>query len=226
MKYITTNVVSNVKLFIHINTFTKQMQYEKIIRFIKLKNFHRDFVHNVKTSRKISLKVIGSGALGETPSICLVAPNNHKYLFNCGEDSQRLLSDQNVNISQIKYIFITQTKWNCIGGIASICYLIHNVKNLLPTLNGPEQLYKCIKRVLCLSKLSELDFKPIDCNQNSFFEDDTLRIDFVSIAPKQKKSRNLKANISNEVLAFVGKIKTPIADHSLAQQFMSKVVLF
>lgn len=194
--------------------------FTKIARCVKSTHFYREFGQDVKLSQHknklISLNIIGSGSVGESPSICLSTSNNEKYLFNCGEDCQRLLFDQDEQISRIKHIFITQTKWNCIGGILYICRIINNTQGWLPKLHGPKHLYKCIKRILCLSTLSELDFKPIDCNWKNFFENDALRIDFISIKPNE----NALGNRSNEVLVFVGKSKAQSSESMT--QFMSK----
>lgn len=207
-------------LSIYSTNTVKMRLFTKIARCVKLTNFYRELVHDVKLSQHqnkvISLKIIGSGSVGESPSVCLSTSNNEKYLFNCGEDCQRLLTDQDEQISRIKHIFITQTKWNCIGGILYICRNVNNTQGWLPKLHGPKQLYKCIKRILCLSTLSELDFKPIDCNWTNFFENDALRIDFLSIKPNESRS----GSRSNEVLVFVGKSK--IHSSKAMAQFMSK----
>lgn len=182
-------------------------------------NFNRNFKSNLRTAirfqincstqpnkakqsdnraaSKVALHVIGCGAPGEPASVCLSTPGQN-YLFNCGEGCHRLLDYYNQNVSLIKNIFVTQLKWNSIGGISSVTKTILNTTKRLPIFHGPENLYKCIKRVLCLSIMSELDFFPADCNQNLYFEDDTFRIDFIP----------LKSNICRTgVYAYLGKIK-------------------
>lgn len=179
--------------------------FNRIHRCAKLTNFYRKLANDVKsnTSKAVTLQVVGSGALGESPSVCLSA-NNEKYLFNCGEDCYRLLIDQKTKISSIKHILVTQIKWNCIGGISCLSKEIKTTTGDLPMFHGPKQLYKSIKRILCLSILSELDFKPIDCNPEKFYENDILRIDFISV---KVQSADSQTKIPDEVLAFVGQLK-------------------
>lgn len=203
--------------------------FAQIARCTKLSNFYRDFVHDVKSKKRlnqvVSLNIIGSGASGESPSVCLSTRKNEKYLFNCGEDCQRLLTEQEMKISRIKHIFVTQTKWNCIGGISCISRITNSTQGWLPMLHGPKQLYKCIKRILCLSILSELDFKPIDCNLKNFFENDNLRIDFISISPNgmnHGQDRHLRG--LSEVLVFVGEVKALPNDLN-SSHFMSKIAI-
>lgn len=185
--------------------------FNKFARCSKITNFYRDFVHDVKTTEKpnklIALNIIGCGAHGESASVSVSISKNDKYLFNCGEDCQRLLNSQGRSISNIKHIFITQTKWNCIGGISILSKVINQTQNCLPIFHGPERLYKCIKRILCLSILSELDFKPIHCNEKNSFEDDFLRVDFISIKINSQFNRQHRPRDDNEVFAFVGEVK-------------------
>lgn len=183
----------------------------KLIRCAKLSNIYRNYSNQVQLNKCMSLNVIGSGALGEPPSVCLSTSNNENYLFNCGEDCQRLLAEHRIKVSTIKHIFVTQTKWHCIGGISCVGRSIKNTNGWLPMLHGPKQLYKCIKRILCLSILSELDFRPMDCNFSKFYENDHLRIEFVSIKGNEQQ-KNLRDE--HEVLAFIGEIKTKSTEDS------------
>lgn len=182
-------------------------------KIIKKTKFYREFVNDVqfkckKPQKVVALNIIGAGAPGESASVSISVSNQDKYLFNCGEDSQRLLIDQRRTISRIEHIFLTQTKWNCIGGISCVNRVISGSRGWLPMFHGPKQLYKCLKRVLCLSIMSELDFKPIDCNLKHYFEDDNLRIDFISTEASTPIKQNHRQNGGNdEVLTFVGEVK-------------------
>lgn len=191
--------------------------FNQIGRCAKILNFHRQYVNGTKSighpAKVVALNVIGSGAPGEEASVCLSTSNEEKYLFNCGESCQRLLFDQKEKISEISNIFITQNKWNCIGGIGCISAIINKTNGWLPMFHGPAELYKCIKRILCLSILGELDFKPIHCNSNLFFEDDILRIDFISITPNAEKKRDQLLRDTNEVMAFICEVKTQAEEH-------------
>ncbi|XP_031621722.1 ribonuclease Z, mitochondrial-like [Contarinia nasturtii] len=186
----------------------------KIIRHSKTINFYRKFTNDSKTSRKhsakpVALNIIGAGSPSEEASLSISVENADRYLFNCGEDSHRLFSDQSRKLSDLKHVFFTQNKWNCIGGISCLISELIKRHRWLPMFHGPKQLYKCIKRILCLSCLSELDFRPIDCNPKNFFEDDTLRIDFLSIKANPTSTMDPHPRDVNEALTFVGEIKSP-----------------
>lgn len=184
----------------------------KLLCNAKLTNFYRKYSKRVQLNRCISLDVIGSGGLGESPSICLSISNNEKYLFNCGEDCERLLAEYGIKISAIKHIFVTQTKWNCIGGVSGVGRTINKASGWLPMLHGPEQLYKCIKRILCLSILKELDFRAIDCNSKRFFENDHVKIECVAIKPKNQKNAHDNTRDEHEVFVYTAALKVEPAD--------------
>lgn len=190
----------------------------KVVRCSKITNFYRDFVTDVKSTKRpkkhISLNIIGCGAQGESASVSLSISNHTRYLFNCGEDCQRFLNSQGRNITNIRHIFITQTKWNCIGGLSMLSKIVNQSQKLLPVFHGPKRLYKCIKRILCLSILSELDFKPAHCNEKNFFEDDLLKVDFIPIKVNSQSKGIFRPRDDDEVLAFVGEVKASSENHS------------
>lgn len=194
--------------------------------------FYRGFVNDVKSNCKdpassIALNIIGSGAPGESASVSLSVSNADKYLFNCGEDCVRQFSDQQRKLSRLKHIFVTQNNWNCIGGISNVSNIIKKTQGWLPLFHGPKQLYKCLKRVLCLSVMSELDFKPIHCNLKHFYEDDTLRVDFISTKTNTTNGNDCHLGRDlYDVFTFVGEIKSNSKMNSQAPtRFMSTIVL-
>lgn len=196
--------------------------FVKLAQSTKLVNFYRNYSKLVHLNKCISLNVIGSGAFGESPSVYLSTSNNENYLFNCGEDCHRLLNENRIKISAIKHIFVTQAKWHCIGGISCVGRTINTAKGWLPMLHGPKQLYKCIKRILCLSILSELDFRPMDCNFDRFFEDDVMKIAFVSIKRNKPNGQQNNMRDEHEVLVFIGEVKAqPTIDSEPSTRFMS-----
>lgn len=202
--------VKSIQFNVYKNVYFAEIMrlLSKIVRCSKITNFYRKFVSDVKSTEAIAINIIGCGSPGESASVSLSIANQDKYLFNCGEDCRRLFIDQNRKIFEIKHIFVTQTKWSCIGGISFICNFI-NKQGWLPMFHGPKQLYKCIKRILCLSILSELDFRPIDCNLKNFFEDDNLHIDFISIKINTTIEQDLyRPRDDHEVLLFIGEVKS------------------
>lgn len=207
--------------------------FSQINRCAELTNFYRKLVSDsrLSSSKAITLRVIGCGALGESPSVCL-STKDETYLFNCGEDCYRLIKEQQIKSAHIQHIFVTQVKWNCIGGISCFSKEI-NKKGFLPLFHGPKQLYKSIKRILCLSILSELNFRPIDCNLKKFYENNILRIDFIPIGGAQSTTKTSSQHSPiHEVLAFVGHLKSQLHANSgesntrrneTSGRFMSKI---
>ena len=63
-----------------------------------------------------------------------------RYLFNCGEGSQRLAHEHRFKIAKLEHIFITSTSWNNIGGLPGVALTIQDVGIPKISLHGPPGL--------------------------------------------------------------------------------------
>lgn len=63
-----------------------------------------------------------------------------RYLFNCGEGTQRLAHEHKMKLSRIEHIFVTQPIWKNIGGLPGIALTIQDVGVPEITLHGPQGL--------------------------------------------------------------------------------------
>ncbi|RKP06137.1 beta-lactamase-like protein [Thamnocephalis sphaerospora] len=61
-------------------------------------------------------QVIGSANADTTPSV-VVHFDSQRYLFNCGEGTQRLFVENGVRAIKIANIFLTRLRWECTGGV-------------------------------------------------------------------------------------------------------------
>lgn len=66
-----------------------------------------------------------------------------RYLFNCGECTQRLAHEHKVKLSRLEHIFITSKTWNNIGGLPGLSLTLQDVGVPNITLHGPEGLVSC-----------------------------------------------------------------------------------
>ncbi|XP_015188862.1 PREDICTED: ribonuclease Z, mitochondrial isoform X2 [Polistes dominula] len=68
---------------------------------------------------EVRLQVLGSGS--RAGSTCLVLISDRKrYMFNCGEGTQRLTSEHKTKLSKIEHIFITSGIWKNLGGLPGV----------------------------------------------------------------------------------------------------------
>jgi ribonuclease Z len=65
---------------------------------------------------KIYIQILGTETGDSTPGI-LVFFDQKRYLFNCGEGTQRFCIEHKVRLARVDHIFVTQLSWDYIGGI-------------------------------------------------------------------------------------------------------------
>jgi len=65
---------------------------------------------------KIFAQIIGGSTLDSSPSVLLFF-DNKRYLFNCGEGTQRFCTEYKVRLTKIGTIFLTRLAWENIGGL-------------------------------------------------------------------------------------------------------------
>nr|AGC92712.2 Ribonuclease Z-like protein [Heliconius erato] len=105
----------------------------------------------------VYLQVLGSGARG-APNTLYLFTDQKRYLFNCGEGTQRLAHEHKVKLSKLEQIFITNKTWNNIGGLPGLSLTLQDVGVPNITLHGPEGLKRL--GTLDLEKCVEFGVKP------------------------------------------------------------------
>jgi ribonuclease Z len=85
---------------------SKQKQLSRI--FIKRKEMLQCGV--------FSLEILGTGALGTTPSIVAIS-DNERLLFDCGDGTQRLCTEHGVRVSKITRVYLTRNNAFTNGGL-------------------------------------------------------------------------------------------------------------
>lgn len=66
--------------------------------------------------------------------------HHFRYLFNCGEGTQRLANEHKTKIARLEHIFMTQTKWEHIGGLPGLSLTVQDAGVPELTLHGPPGL--------------------------------------------------------------------------------------
>jgi ribonuclease BN (tRNA processing enzyme) len=61
----------------------------------------------------------------------------NRYLFNCGEGTQRLAHEHKMKLSKLEHIFVTYPSWENIGGLPGVALTIQDVGVPEITLHGP-----------------------------------------------------------------------------------------
>lgn len=109
----------------------------------------------------------------------LFFPN--RYLFNCGEGTQRLANEHKTKLTRLEHIFITQRSWRTIGGLPGLSLTIQDAGVSNITLHGPKKLNDVFHGMRKFVILKNLKLEAPECNQNGFYEDVVLKIYYLPL---------------------------------------------
>ncbi|XP_047517467.1 ribonuclease Z, mitochondrial isoform X3 [Pieris napi] len=132
----------------------------------------------------IYLQVLGSGARG-APNTLYLFTDQKRYMFNCGECTQRLAHEHKVKLSKLDHIFITSKTWKNLGGLPGLSLTLQDVGVPNITLHGPEgldELYNATKRFVIMKDLNVTMAK---CKPSEDFEDNVMSVKYVILSPQQ-----------------------------------------
>jgi len=124
-------------------------------------------------------QVLGSGAYGAPTSLYLHT-DHRRYLFNCGEGTQRLTNQLSLNraLAQLEHVFITSKSWKNIGGLPGLCLSCRSAGAPDITIHGPKgcmDLYEATKGFVTL-----FDFDvQAHTVEDGVFEDGGMRVETV-----------------------------------------------
>nr|XP_045597729.1 ribonuclease Z, mitochondrial-like isoform X1 [Procambarus clarkii] len=84
----------------------------------------------------VYLQVLGSGSPGGSRAL-YVFTEQARYLFNCGEGTQRLAHEHKVKLSMTEHILITHKDWENVGGLPGILLTLQDTGVPEIILHGP-----------------------------------------------------------------------------------------
>lgn len=136
----------------------KTTSFYQFPTFIRVRRYNlssrKKHVHRKKESRLSAtgayLKVLGSGAADQPASVLLQA-RDQRYLFNCGEGIGRVCTNAAINMVKVEHVFLTQSKWECIGGITSLIFSTIFKHGHPPIFHAPKNFFKIFQRMSYLS---------------------------------------------------------------------------
>uniref|UniRef100_A0A8D8W545 Zinc phosphodiesterase ELAC protein 2 n=1 Tax=Cacopsylla melanoneura TaxID=428564 RepID=A0A8D8W545_9HEMI len=163
---------------------TKVMQHAQNLKFqrVKLREKNMKYVPGI-----INLQVLGSGAYGAPKSLYLFTDQS-RYLFNCGEGTQRLAHEHKMRLAKLDSIFITQPTWDNLGGLPGLALTIQDVGVPEITLHGPdglEQIFVGTRRFVVLKNLSVITK---ECVAYDKYEDHIISVTYVPLVSSQDSS--------------------------------------
>ncbi|SPP74092.1 ribonuclease Z, mitochondrial [Drosophila guanche] len=123
----------------------------------------------------VSLQVLGAGANG-SPSAVYLFTDQSRYLFNCGEGTQRLAHEYKTRLSRLEQIFVTRNTWAAVGGLPGLALTIQDAGVRSVGLHGPSHLATMLQSMRRFVVLKNLQMQTVDCTAGGCFEDSILKV--------------------------------------------------
>ncbi|XP_011335236.1 ribonuclease Z, mitochondrial isoform X2 [Ooceraea biroi] len=146
---------------------------------------------------QVSLQILGSGARG-TPRCVYLMTHHSKYVFNCGEGSQRLAHEHKCRLVKLEHIFVTSASWNNLGGVPGMLLTLQNVGVPGINVHGPKgsiEIFNALKRFV---QLTDLKIHEAKCDELKTFQDQVMTVMYVPVInPNVQKMEPI--NIGEEV---------------------------
>ncbi|MBN3304556.1 RNZ2 protein, partial [Amia calva] len=98
----------------------------------------------------VYVQVVGAGTRDNGPSLYVFSEYN-RYLFNCGEGTQRLMQEHKLKIARLDNIFLTRMSWQNVGGLSGLILTLKETGVPECALSGPPQLEKYVDAIRVFS---------------------------------------------------------------------------
>ncbi|KAL3273587.1 hypothetical protein HHI36_015020 [Cryptolaemus montrouzieri] len=129
---------------------------------------------------KVTLQVLGTGTKG-APRSLYVFSDQSRYLFNCGEGTQRLAHELKLKLAKLEHIFITHPSWQNIGGLPGITLTMQDVGVPSVNIHGPTGLQELFHAAKKFVILKNMDISFAESNPKELFEDNVLKVQYVAL---------------------------------------------
>uniref|UniRef100_A0AAX7VYA0 Zinc phosphodiesterase ELAC protein 2 n=1 Tax=Astatotilapia calliptera TaxID=8154 RepID=A0AAX7VYA0_ASTCA len=163
------------------NNLPKKAKQKEPLRRVKTKENRskRGDVHGPST---VYLQVVGAGSRDNAASVYVFSEFN-RYLFNCGEGTQRLMQEHKLKAARLDNIFLTRLSWENVGGLSGMILTLKDTGVPECVLSGPPQLENYLNAIKSFSGPLE-DIKL--CERRTAARDSSLVVAFAcKLHPKK-----------------------------------------
>ncbi|XP_069572198.1 zinc phosphodiesterase ELAC protein 2 [Brachyistius frenatus] len=133
----------------------------------------------------VYLQVAGTGSR-DNPASLYVFSEYNRYLFNCGEGTQRLMQEHKLKAARLDNIFLTRLSWENVGGLSGMILTLKDTGVPECVLSGPPQLENFLNAIKSFSGPLEdikLSVRPYT---EETYSDDTMTVHQVPIFAESK----------------------------------------
>ncbi|XP_046893727.1 zinc phosphodiesterase ELAC protein 2 [Hypomesus transpacificus] len=146
-------------VLLHQRTMSTNAQGQHQMSFKKSKP--KDTLRHVRTREQrkrsdtlgpttVYVQVVGAGSRDNGTSIYVFSDLN-RYLFNCGEGTQRLMQEHKLKAARLDNIFLTRMSWDNVGGLSGLILTLKDTGVPECVLSGPPQLEKYVDAIRVFS---------------------------------------------------------------------------
>lgn len=104
-----------------------------------------------------------------------------RYLFNCGEGTQRLAHEYKNKLSRLEHVFFTRRCWHRMGGLPGLSLTLQEAGVQSLHLHGPpdiNELFTATKRFVVLR---DLKIYTVEAKAGEVFEDSVMVVHYVPL---------------------------------------------
>ncbi|XP_072298787.1 zinc phosphodiesterase ELAC protein 2 [Eucyclogobius newberryi] len=195
----------------------KKAKQKEALRRTKAKQ-NRQMRGDVHGPATVYVQVVGSGSRDNAASLYVFSEFN-RYLFNCGEGTQRLMQEHKLKAARLDNIFLTRLSWENVGGLSGMILTLKDTGVPECVLSGPPQLENYLSAIKSFSGPLEeirLSVRPYTEETHT---DETMTVTQVPLFARLKSPRNATQNFSSDKPADA----KPSRDPSLVVAFVCKL---
>lgn len=104
-----------------------------------------------------------------------------RYLFNCGEGTQRLAHEHRTKLTRMEHVFLTRKAWNRFGGVPGLCLTLQEIGVPRLSLHGPPGIGEIFASTSKFVVLRNMRVDTPVCKESGFFEDSVVRVNYVPL---------------------------------------------
>ncbi|KAM9780012.1 zinc phosphodiesterase ELAC protein 2 [Neosynchiropus ocellatus] len=127
----------------------KKAKHKEPLRRVRIKE-NRSRKQDAHGPSSVYLQVVGAGSRDNAASLYVFSEYN-RYLFNCGEGTQRLMQEHKLKAAQLDKIFLTRLSWENVGGLSGMILTLKDTGVPKCVVSGPPQLESYLKAIKSFS---------------------------------------------------------------------------
>ncbi|KAI8998136.1 beta-lactamase-like protein [Gaertneriomyces semiglobifer] len=155
------------------------------------------------------LQIVGTDTVDASPTI-VVHFDSQRYLFNCGEGTQRFAHEHKVRLAKIQTVFLTRVGWECVGGLPGMLLTLADAGTTELRLHGPPNLthFMAATRHFIYRESLDLTTNEFHPSQGNQYKDENLVVRPVFLVPDTLKSEAVTSSLGDGNAALSRKRKS------------------